>query len=880
MSPSQKELLDRLFGEAVTLPRDSRGAFIAEHCPDEEVKAELESLLAFATQPGKSGFAELISEAAGSMTSGPIGQTIGVYRIAAQIGQGGMGAVYRGVRDDDQYQQTVAIKLLRFGYANSIDIQRFRRERQILATLEHPYIARLMDGGAWVPPGSSESQPYLVMEYVEGLPVTTYCEQNRLNIRQRLQLFCQICEALTYAHQQLIVHRDIKPANILVTASGVPKLLDFGIAKLLAPEPGTAAAPLTSGGYGPFTPEYASPEQVRGQAVSTQSDVFSLGVVLYQLLTGRPLYQFVDHSPEELMREMFWKAVTPPSTAGGRHLRGDLDVIVLKALEKDTARRYQSVERLAEDIRRHLAGLPIEARPDRLYRAVKFVQRHRVAAGSAVVVFMALVGGIGVSTWQAIRASRAEKTALLERDRAQAINDFLQNDVLAQAGNAQGGPTLVPNPDLKVRTALDRAAARITGRFDKQPLLEASLRQTIGTAYRNVVEFPSAAQQFERALELRRRALGDQHNDTLRSMADLAQMYGLEQKFAQAEALYANVLNGQRRLLGEEHPETLTTQHDLGALYRDERKFPESEAIYQKTLNARKRVLGPEHRDTLTTIEAMVILYLMEGKNAQGLELGSKTLEAERRVRGEDSPQMLAMMSLLGLSYAREGKYALAEPLLSKVLEVQRRGLGEENSETLGTMMNLADVYEKQGKVELAAELRTKATAGAGRGRVEQVQAVSTSNIADDSPAMYKFQAEQYGAVLKALRRTTGDQGAIRDGLVTLGQMQFKQRLFLEAEWSFREALNSYEKENVNDWQRYSCQGMLGASLAGQRKFAEAEPQLLAGFQGMLGRLNSANAESRPEVLDAGDQIIQMYQDWGKPEKAAEWREKIKNVGR
>ena len=391
MTADRRELLDRLFGDAATLPIDQRRSFLDAHCLDPEVRAELESLLANDSGAPPPGVVTAIGETAVSLTGSEIvGERLGPYRLTERVGHGGMGAVYRAVRDDD-YHKTVAIKVLRFAHNNSEDVQRFRRERQILATLEHSCIARLLDGGAWVPHGSSERQPYIVMEYVQGLPLTTFCEQKGLSVVQRLVLFRQVCDAVSFAHQRLVVHRDIKPGNILVTEDGTPKLLDFGVAKLLDMEVDPGGV-ITSGVF-VLTPEYASPEQVRGEVVSTLSDVYALGVVLYELLTGRRPHQLSGHSPAEIMHEICTREPLPPSTLGDRKLRGDLDVIVLKALEKEPARRYKSVDEFSEDIRRHLAGQAIVARPERLYRVNRFVRRNLLAVAGSAALVLALLGG-------------------------------------------------------------------------------------------------------------------------------------------------------------------------------------------------------------------------------------------------------------------------------------------------------------------------------------------------------------------------------------------------------------------------------------------------------------------------------------------------------
>jgi serine/threonine protein kinase len=353
MTVEQRDQLERLFAEAVTLPPDCQKAFIAENSRDPEVSAELETLLFFDAGRPPTGIAEMIEQAADSLTeTALVGQRVGPYRLMGRIGQGGMGTVCRAVRDDDQFQQTVVIKLLRFAQGEPVEIQRFRRERQILASLEHPHIARLLDGGAWLPPGSLDSQPYIVMEYVEGLSLIAHCEQKKLSLRQRLLLFREVCDALSYAHRRLIIHRDIKPDNILVTADGAPKLLDFGIAKLMDPEiePGTGPIAQTATGQRAMTPEYASPEQFRGDPVSTVTDVYSLGAVLYEMLTGRRAHQLLSGDPSEIVREICEREMQPPSVVGGRELRGDLDVIVLKAMQRslhDATNRWNNSRRMS-----------------------------------------------------------------------------------------------------------------------------------------------------------------------------------------------------------------------------------------------------------------------------------------------------------------------------------------------------------------------------------------------------------------------------------------------------------------------------------------------------------------------------------------------------
>jgi eukaryotic-like serine/threonine-protein kinase len=400
MNAEQFQRLEALYDAAVALDPAERVRFIEESCAsDEELRQEL---LAALTNE-RSGFTGVVASAAAHAAQGDdnwTGRRVGPYRIVRPLGRGGMGAVYLAVRDDDQFHKEVAIKTLKFDLDSGPAVVRFRYERQLLAHLEHPNIARLLDGGA-----TEHGTPYIVLEYVEGAPITEWCEQRQLTLEQRLQLFRHVCDAVQYSHQHLIVHRDLKPGNILVTPEGTPKLLDFGIAKLLAADAPAPAA--TATGALLMTPDYVSPEQVRGDAVSTATDVYALGAMLYELLTGRRAHDLQRYDAVEIARVVCETDVRPPSTWGDRRLRGDLDTIVLKAMQKDPPRRYASVVEFSEDIRRHLDGMPVAARPDTsVYRTTKFVRRHWIGVAATAAVLISLGIGVAVSVQQARIAQR------------------------------------------------------------------------------------------------------------------------------------------------------------------------------------------------------------------------------------------------------------------------------------------------------------------------------------------------------------------------------------------------------------------------------------------------------------------------------------------
>jgi len=437
MTPERWKQVEAVFEQAIELPTDQRPAFLQSRCGgDEELRREAQSLLdsharagSFIEQRSLFISGDGIDEHAATVTCG---QLIGTYRVVREIGRGGMGAVYLAERADEQYQKRVAIKLIKRGMDTDAVLRHFRNERQILASFDHPNIARLLDGGT-----AGSGLPYFVMEYVEGLPIDAYCETHALPLNERLELFREVCAAVTYAHRHAVIHRDIKPSNILVIDDGAPKLLDFGIAKILQPG-GTMEAAATMTGLRLLTPEYASPEQVQGKPLTTATDVYSLGVVLYQLLTGQKPYRLKTGTPEEISRAITEQEPAKPSTAVGRDaalqrpdsaarcpyhpklLRGDLDNIALKALRKEPERRYPSVEQFSEDIRRHLQARPIRARKDTIhYRTAKFVQRNRVATAAAMLLFVSLVSGIIATTWEAHKARAEEAVAKEQKKRAE-----------------------------------------------------------------------------------------------------------------------------------------------------------------------------------------------------------------------------------------------------------------------------------------------------------------------------------------------------------------------------------------------------------------------------------------------------------------------------
>lgn len=512
-----------------------------------------------------------VEELAGEIIHEAGPQRIGPYQIVRLLGEGGMGLVYLARRADDQYQRLVAIKLMHAGLGRSTEmLRRFRVERQILANLDHPNIARLLDGGI-----TAAGAPYLVMEYIDGIPIDDYCRRHPFSTAERLQLFRTVCGAVEYAHRNLVVHRDIKPGNVLVTEDGMPKLLDFGIAKLLDPENSNRTFAYTVETQRLMTPEYASPEQVRGEPVTTATDVYALGVVLYELLAGRPPFRLESASPLDVARVICEQEPVRPSTASRsnpaasplqtRELRGDLDNIILKAMRKEPGRRYSSVAQLSEDVRCYLRGYPVEARGGaRRYRAGKFVRRHKVALAAIVAGALAVVGfGIGMG----LLAQRATR----ERLRAERESRFLANIFEAAT------PEQARGREVTARELLDQGALRVDRELAGDPAQRASMLDNIGRAYDALGLYGKAEPLVERAYELRTRTPGDHELDLAASLENLANTLRLQDRYEKAEPLFRQALEIRQRVLGAKSDLVAESLNGLGGCLFLENKDAEAE---------------------------------------------------------------------------------------------------------------------------------------------------------------------------------------------------------------------------------------------------------------------------------------------------------------
>ena len=960
MDPERWKKIEELYQAAMAQPAEKRADILQRACPgDPELRAEVESLLDAAG--GASSFLEgsPVSGAAGAdTTSGPTaggpgpthamfsdeiaGTVIGRYHLLQKIGEGGMGEVWLA-EQKEPVRRRVALKLVKAGMNSREVIARFESERQALALMDHPAIAKVFDAGS-----TAEGAPYFVMEYVAGVPITNYCDNHRLSTRERLDLFMRVCEGVQHAHQKAIIHRDLKPSNILVInvdGRAAPKIIDFGVAKALTQKL-TADTMFTRVGVLLGTPQYMSPEQAdsSGEDIDTRTDVYSLGIILYELLAGAPPLDMRRIAFDEFLRKLREEEPAKPSTkirtqdaatsttlankrqteplALAREIRGDLDSITLKALEKDRSRRYGSPSDLAADIGRHLNNEAVLAvAPSAAYRARKFARRYRVALATAGAFLLVLLAAAGISIWQSIRATRQRDRADAAAASAQAVNDFLQNDLLAQASaNNQSGPRAKPDPDLKVRTALDRAAANIGGKFDRQPEVAAAIRGTIGQTYTDLGLYAEARAQLERALDLDRRVVGAENQKTLQAIDRLGSVAYYQGKYPEAEALFSQALEIQRRVLGSEHPDTLASTNGLASVYTQRGKYAQAEVLQIQILEIRRRVLGPEHSSTLSSMNGLAVTYDEEGKYAQAEPLYNQILEIERRVLGPEHPATLQSMNNLASLYGQggkyaeaqalldqalqiqrrvlgpehqatlrsmgnlanayyfQGKYAQAEALFSQTMEIQRRVLGPEHIGTLGSMHNLANAYDKEGKHAEADALYTK-TLEIQR-RVLGSEHRVTLDTLSDAALMYQRQGEYAMAEAYAAQSLAGRRHNLPESPDTmaaasdLALVYISEGKFSKSEPLAREVAETDRKTRPDDWHRFRAESLLGASLAGQKKYSEAEPWLLEGYRGMVARGNQMELGESYHLDRAREWLVQLYEAWGQPAKAVEFRKK------
>ncbi|ARA94347.1 serine/threonine protein kinase [Rhodothermaceae bacterium RA] len=735
MSTPRWNQIETLFWAALDRDAAERAAFLDEACAgDAALRREVEGMLAaHETSHGLQIEQHLLGDdpPRPADDEAMIGTRVGPYRLVQMLGRGGMGTVYLAERADGAFEQQVALKLIRSGWHSAEIVQRFRLERQILARLDHPNIARLLDGGM-----TEDGRPYFALEYVAGEPITDFCDRHRLPVDERLRLFQRVCRAVQFAHRNLVVHRDLKPSNILVTGDGVVKLLDFGIAKLLDPDAAGMTVAQTRADVRVMTPEYAAPEQVRGEAITTATDVYALGVLLYELLTGHRPYQIPSRVRAEIERVICEEEPTRPSTVIAavtqihrddgttetitpdrvgaarklpptrlrRRLRGDLDTIILTALRKEPERRYTSAEQLADDLRRHLEGRPITARADTLgYRVRTFVRRHRWGVAAAAVLVLLLAGYAATLTVQSRRLA-AERDAKAEAlAQSEAVTQYLKSLFLAATPRVARGDTLTAY-DL-----LDRGVERVE-RLRDNPALQIRLLQTFGNVFFQLGDVARAEPPLLRALALLDSLPTPPTSD---QVAYLLHPLGLirssQGRLAEADSLLRHALALRPRLPGDTTAAMLLKTLSDNAARQD--RLDEAERYIREALALRGPVAGPDDELMLTYLNSLGTYQFRQGRVDSARLTFETILERQRRTLGPDSPRTLATMGNLAVILKTLGDLDAAEALYEEVIAQERRVFPEHHPDRAPALYNLAKLRISKGDPEGALPLFDEAIA-------------------------------------------------------------------------------------------------------------------------------------------------------------------------
>lgn len=888
---------ESIFLDALQLPSDERTQFVAEACgTDEAMRQRVLGLLSahenpnsFLTRPADVVTAYAEQEVASAVNPG---DTIGPYTVREPLGEGGMGSVF--VAEQEQpVRRKVALKIIKPGMDTKQVIARFGAERQTLALMDHPNIAKVIDAGS-----TPEGRPFFVMELIRGIPITEYCDQARMTTRDRLELFTTVCAAVEHAHQKGIIHRDLKPSNVLITeidGRPVAKVIDFGIAKATV---GQASGQTLYSNFAQIigTPLYMSPEQtsLSGVDVDTRSDVYSLGVMFYELISGTTPFDREDLKQaghEEMCRII--REVDPPrpsarlstlkmsdsSTISQNRsvdqrklkstVQGELDWIAMKALDKDRNRRYGSATAVAADIQRYLNDEPVEACPPSLaYRTSKLIKRNAALVATFTSIALAMVIGTGVAVWQAqvasaqrVEAEAAQQKADEEVARSRAVIEFLEKDLLGKAD-----PDESPNPNTKLSTILDLASSEIEGKFPDQPMVEATIQNTIAQAYEALGRYKEALPHQLRAMELATQVKGAEDPASLRYSNHLGYLEGQLGLYVQSEQRLRKTLAVQQRVNGKQHLDTVKTMHNLAQAYRQVGRYAEAERLGLETLSLHIAALGEEHPKTSIVRSLLGQIYCAQGKFNDAESTLKKVLTLRERTLGEADLKTSAASQNLALVYIAQNRAVEAEALMLSALETGERTLGKEHPHTLGRLSNLALVYQHQARYDDAEKYALRAKSGCentlGPEHPHTLTVLSLLASIYTDQQRFDDAEELYLKVLEIGQRVWGvehPQTLVAQN--NLGYAYLEQQKHEAAENLLDQTLE-VRKRILGEHHPETLRTMrnLAAVYKGQRSYTKAEQT----FECLIEVQEAALGVEHPETIVAQSNLAEIHREQGK----------------
>lgn len=915
--------IEELFEKASELSPDERISYLKNECGDDnEIFDEVISLL-----NADDNIHPVLNKKASDLINieqklNFIGQQIGSYKIIEEIASGGMGTVFLAERSDGIFEQKVALKIIKPGLSTISIIRRFQNERQILANLQHPNIARLFDGGV-----TDDRRPFFTMEYVEGIPIDEYCDKNKLNINERLDLFKKVCETVQYAHNNLVIHRDLKPSNILIQKNGEIKLLDFGIAKVLSAESENEDLPtITQTEIHLMTPEYSSPEQIRNSKISVSTDVYSLGLVLYKILSGKSAHEFQSRTFNEFEKVICDQQIIKPSTIINssisetkvfenrkvqpeklrKILNGDLDNICLMALRKEPERRYASVEMFAFDIQRYLDDLPILARKESFtYSAKKFIVRHKTAVIANIALFFIINGLILFYT---IQLKEQRDKANLEAKKAEQVASFLQDLFLVSDPNKSLGETIT------ARELLDKGASKLKVSLDEEVEVKSQLLNTIGKVYTNLGLYSSAEEIFLNLKENKELPLADK-TTYVETLINLATVYRSEGKYDSAGVMLKNMRNNRYYYFEDDHPllaqlfnnlgsyyyetaqfdssdyyykkaesifrknygrksiELADVMYNLGVLEFDSGNLSKSDSLYRKSLELFTELRGELDGKTATAQNELASVLRHRGKFDEAELLYNKALETRIKIFGDNHPDVAHTLNHLSRLYYNQEQYEKAEPFVRKSLEIRERLYDSTHPEVSASKSSLAGTLMGLHKYEEAESLYRSAYQASLKkfGKSHHYTPALLSNIGYALMEQQKYdEAERaMSSALEIFDDLDSYRPTYRSGrIIKLAELYNKTNRFIEAENLLNEEIKMLKSKKIDDtWLIGLAKSELGYSLHKQNKDLQAEGLLINGYnilKKQKGKNSSITAASLKRIID-------FYRSKGRKDKVEEY---------